>query len=273
MKMHVSEKNSNEQPEMVVSSNAKELGPMGQLAALRAEFDEFKRASAEEKDCLISERDAMAEKVDLLTEQVKEASVLPVKPNDEQSKDSEETDHKAEEEKRDTTDPESIDSSETLAKSIPKFITEFDAEVKTRVEGGTKFIVDSVADQFDEEGYIKVLLPGNGMEKDRAVTMPTTKALVDACDIVKNQVEVGAHQVLTLVADQFDEDGFIKALLPGEADESTLPSLPTLPTTKELVNACDTVKGHVQGCAQEVLVSAADQFDENGFMKCCLAQE
>ena len=275
MKMHVSEKNSDEQPEIAVSSNTKEFGPMGQLAALRAEFDEFKRNSAEEKAGLLSERDAMAQKVDLLTEQVKEASMLAesmieVEPNDEQCKESKDTANNSNEEEK-TKDAEATDSNETLAKSFPKFIAEFDADVKTRVESGTKLVVDAVADQFDEDGYIKALLPGDGSEKNRAVTMPTTKELVDACDVVKNHVEDGAKQVAASVADQFDEDGYIKALLPGEeADEN---NMPTLPTTKELTDACDTVKNHIEDGAHQVLVSVADKFDENGFMKCCLSQE
>ena len=274
MKMHVSEKNSNEQPEMVLCSNTKEYGPMGQLAALRVEFDEFKRSSAAEKAGLISERDNLAQKVDLLTEQVKEASMLgewmlEVKTNNEESKESEDTACKMkEEENTDDAKRDMIESSETLVKSIPNF----DAGVRTQVEVGTKIPLDSVANHCDEDGYIKVLLPGDeNSKRNRNITFPTSKDLADACDIVKNHVEDCAQQVLASVADQFDEEGYIKALLPGS--ESNVTRMPALPTTKELVDACDAVKNHIKGESQQVLVSVADQFDENGFMKCCLAQE
>lgn len=259
MKMHVSEKNSNEQPEIVVRGyNTKEYGPMGQLAALRAEFDEFKRASTEEKHVLISERDAMAQKVDILTEQVKEASMLgewmlEVKPNDEESKESEETVQSTME-----TDSDPVESNEALAMSISKLVTDL---------SGAKFVVDIIAGQFDNDGYIKALLPGDGSYETRAV-MPSTKEFVVACDAVKNQFENGAKQVASSVTNQFDEDGYIKAMLPGEeADENKMPAFPT---TKELTDACDTVKSDFEVGAQRVLVSVADKFDENGYMKCCL---
>ena len=278
MKMHVSEKNSDEQPEMFVSSNTKEFGPMGQLAALRAEFDEFKRASAEEKAGLLSERDAMAQKVDLLTKQVKEASMLgdwmlEVK-NDEQSKESKDTECKTKEEENITAaDSDFGESKENVLKSIPNFINGFDEGVRTQVADGAKILLDSVANQFDEDGYIKALLPGEGKSGGNlSIVLPTTKELVSACDVVKNHVEDGAQQVLASVADQFDEEGYIKVLLPGEEEVGEI-NMPALPTTKELIDACDTVKNHVEGGAQQVLVSVADNFDENGFMKCCLSQE
>ena len=284
--MHVSEKNSDEQPEMVVSSsNTKEFGPMGQLAALQAEHDELKRISAAERDALVAERDALAKEVVVLKEQVQEASkfgewMLEVKP-DENSDGTKDTDVQMSEDndKMDVESSEDKDvlfasmsvTGENILKSTRDLVKGCEENVKTRVESGTKLVVDAVADQFDEDGYIKALLPGNEWEKNRAVTMPTTKELVDACNVVKNHVEDGAKQVAASVADQFDEDGYIKALLPGEeADENIMP---TLPTTKELVNACDTVKNHIEDGAHQVLVSVADKFDENGFMKCCLSQE
>ena len=284
--MHVSEKNSDEQPEMVVSSsNTKEFGPMGQLAALQAEHDELKRISAAERDALVAERDALAKEVVVLKEQVQEASkfgewMLEVKPDEnsdgtkdtdvQMSKDNDKMDVESSEDKNVPFASMSV-TGENILKSTRDLVKGCEENVKTRVESGTKLVVDAVADQFDEDGYIKALLPGNEWEKNRAVTMPTTKELVDACNVIKNHVEDGAKQVAASVADQFDEDGYIKALLPGEeADENIMH---TLPTTKELADACDTVKSHIEHGAQQVLVSVADKFDENGFMKCCLSHE
>ena len=245
-------------------------GPMGQLAALRVEHDELKRSSAAEKNALTAERDALAKEVEVLKGQVKDASkfgewMLEVKP-DENSEGTKDTDCRKEDDKMDVDE-----SSEDKAVPFASLSATGENIVK-HMDSGTKLVVDIVADQFDEDGYIKALLPGEeGSGKHRSLTMPTAEELAAACDVVKNHVEGGTQQAMATVADQFDEDGYIKALLPGdEPDEN---NMPTLPTTKELTHACEAVKNNIEDGAKRALTSVADQFDENGYMKCCMTQE
>eukprot|EP00563_Minutocellus_polymorphus_P020476 CAMPEP_0197717388 /NCGR_PEP_ID=MMETSP1434-20131217/1941_1 /TAXON_ID=265543 /ORGANISM="Minutocellus polymorphus, Strain CCMP3303" /LENGTH=195 /DNA_ID=CAMNT_0043301911 /DNA_START=50 /DNA_END=637 /DNA_ORIENTATION=+ len=190
------------------------LGPIGQLASLRAEFDEFKCASAAEREAVISERDGLAKEVAILKKQAKDASLLENIPAKERkmeiTNDTEDTECSLGEK------DDNMEVSETDENII--------ATKKTQVENGVKQVLDSFTSQFDEDGYMKVLLPRaeemdeNSMTttKDLFNSIPTTKQLVGACNVVKKHVEEGAQDVLVSAADQFDENGYMKCCLPQE---------------------------------------------------------
>ena len=189
-------------------------GPMGQLAALRAEHDELKRTSAAQHDALSAERDALAKEVDVLKKQVQEASkfgewMLEVKPDD-NSEGTKDTDCQKEDDKMDVDE-----SSEDKAVPFASLSVTGENIVK-HMESGTKLVVDTVANQFDEDGYIKALLPGEEPDENNMPTLPTTKELTDACEAMKNNIEDGAKRALASVADQFDENGYMKCCMTQE---------------------------------------------------------
>ena len=111
----------------------------GELVALRAQFDEFKRASTEERDALTSERDALAKEVCDLKEQIDDVNVVPVKHDDDSSNGSE---------GRDGASEQDDDMSGWQCQ----------ADVRSHLASNTQQAFATVADKFDEDGYMKCLL-------------------------------------------------------------------------------------------------------------------
>ena len=101
------------------------------LAALLTEFQEFKRVTTAERDALVSEHNALAKEVCDLRDQIEEASLVGTIPNDSNPKENEKTDSK---------------------------INDAVADIKNQVEVTAQQALVTVADKFDENGYMKCCL-------------------------------------------------------------------------------------------------------------------
>ena len=93
------------------------------LAALLTEFQEFKRVTTAERDALVSEHNALAKEVCDLRDQIEEASLV---------------------------------SKENQEKEIQK--SDVIADIKNHVEATAQNALVTVADKFDENGYMKCCL-------------------------------------------------------------------------------------------------------------------
>lgn len=93
------------------------------LAALLNEFQEFKRVTTAERDALVSEHNALAKEVCDLRDQIEEASIV--------SKENEEKEGQ---------------KSDVIA------------DIKNHVEATAQNALVTVADKFDENGYMKCCL-------------------------------------------------------------------------------------------------------------------
>ena len=101
------------------------------LAALLTEFHEFKRVTTAERNALVSEHNALAKEVCDLRDQIEEASLVGTIPNDSNPKENEKTDSK---------------------------INDAVADIKNQVEVTAQQALVTVADKFDENGYMKCCL-------------------------------------------------------------------------------------------------------------------
>ena len=126
MKVHVGiKKKSKSSFNKAPTQNFEKRGESGQLAALLTEFQEFKRVTTAERDALVSEHNALAKEVCDLRDQIEEASLVGTIPNDSNSKEN-----------------------------------DMMAEIKNQVEATAQHALVTVADKFDENGYMKCCLGG-----------------------------------------------------------------------------------------------------------------
>ena len=124
MKVQVGIKKQSKSPIRQTQKRNPDRGDESQkLAALLTEFQEFKRVTTAERDALVSEHNALAKEVCDLRDQIEEASLV---------------------------------SKENEARESQK--NDMMTEIKNQVETTAQNALVTVADKFDENGYMKCCL-------------------------------------------------------------------------------------------------------------------